>query len=173
MCEFFGVSRAAYYAWQKRIEREDPDAERMQAVQVVYHASHKIYGFRRITMQLQDKQGLRINHKAVLRLMRKLGIRSVAREWVVAQARITGLPFTPEIVGAHWATDSQIDVVAINWREKAILLGECKWGTNPVGREIIRELIDKTGMVVPGNDWKVHYAFFAHWLHSRCTTNRQ
>lgn len=82
MCEFFGVSRAAYYAWQKRIEREDPDAERMQAVQVVYHASHKIYGFRRITMQLQDKQGLRINHKAVLRLMRKLGIRSVARKLV-------------------------------------------------------------------------------------------
>ena len=82
MCEFFGVSRAAYYAWQKRIEREDPDAERMQAVQAVYQASHKIYGFRRITMQLQDKQGLRINHKAVLRLMRKLGIRSVARKLV-------------------------------------------------------------------------------------------
>lgn len=82
MCEFFGVSRAAYYAWQKRIEREDPDAERMQAVQAVYQASHKSSGFRRLTMQLQDKQGLRINHKAVLRLMRKLGIRSVARKLV-------------------------------------------------------------------------------------------
>ena len=82
MCEFFGVSRAGYYAWRKRMEREDPDAERMQAVQAVYDASHKIYGFRRITIQLQDKQGLGINHKAVLRLMRKLGIRSVARKLV-------------------------------------------------------------------------------------------
>jgi putative transposase len=82
MCEFFGVSRAGYYAWRKRIEREDPDAERMQAVQAVYDASHKIYGFRRITIQLQDEQGLEINHKAVLRLMRKLGIRSVARKLV-------------------------------------------------------------------------------------------
>ena len=82
MCEFFGVSRAGYYAWRKRVEREDPDAERMQAVQAVYDASHKIYGFRRITIQLQDKQGLGINHKAVLRLMRKLGIRSVARKLV-------------------------------------------------------------------------------------------
>lgn len=79
MCEFFGVSRAGYYAWRKRIEREDPDAARMQAV---YDASHKIYGFRRITIQLQDEQGLGINHKAVLRLMRKLGIRSVARKLV-------------------------------------------------------------------------------------------
>jgi len=82
MCEFFGVSRAGYYAWRKRIEREDPDVERLQAVQAVYQASHKIYGFRRITMQLQDSYGLRINHKAVLRLMRKLGIRSVARKLV-------------------------------------------------------------------------------------------
>ena len=82
MCEFFGVSRAGYYAWRKRMEREDPDAERMQAVQAVYDASHKTYGFRRITIQLQDKQGLEINHKAVLRLMRKLGIRSVARKLV-------------------------------------------------------------------------------------------
>jgi transposase InsO family protein len=82
MCDFFGVSRAGYYAWRKRIERADPDVERMQAVQKVYEASHKSYGYRRITIQLQDQQGLRINHKAVLRLMRKLGIRSVARKLV-------------------------------------------------------------------------------------------
>ena len=82
MCEFFGVSRAGYYAWRKRIQREDRDAGRMQAVQAVYADSHKTYGYRRITIQLQDKQGLRINHKAVLRLMRKLSIRSVARKLV-------------------------------------------------------------------------------------------
>jgi transposase InsO family protein len=80
MCEFFGVSRAGYYAWRKRTEREDPDTVRMNAVQAVYEASHKTYGYRRITIQLQDKQGLCINHKAVLRLMRKLSIRSVARK---------------------------------------------------------------------------------------------
>jgi len=79
MCEFFDVSRAAYYKWVKRLEEPDSDVERMEAVQAVYEASHKIYGYRRITMQLQDKHGLQINHKAVLRLMRKRGIRSVAR----------------------------------------------------------------------------------------------
>ena len=64
------------------MEREDRDAGRMQAVQTVYENSHKTYGYRRITIQLQDRQGLRINHKAVLRLMRKLSIRSVARKLV-------------------------------------------------------------------------------------------
>jgi putative transposase len=80
MCEFFGVSRAAYYEWVTKLEKPDPDAERMRWVQAVYEASHKTYGYRRITIQLQDKHGLRINHKTVLRLMRKLQIRSVARK---------------------------------------------------------------------------------------------
>ena len=26
MCGFFGISRAAYYAWRKRIDQPDPDA---------------------------------------------------------------------------------------------------------------------------------------------------
>lgn len=80
MCEFFGVSRAAYYAWVKRLQEKDRDLERMQQIQAVYEKSHKSYGYRRILIQLQDKHGLQINHKAVLRLMRKLGIRSVARK---------------------------------------------------------------------------------------------
>jgi putative transposase len=80
MCEFFGVSRAAYYAWVKRLREKDRDLERMQQIQAVYENSHKSYGYRRIMIQLQDKHGLQINHKAVLRLMRKLGIRSVARK---------------------------------------------------------------------------------------------
>jgi transposase InsO family protein len=79
MCEFFAVSRAAYYAWVKKLEGSDPDQERMEQVQAAYAASHKIYGYRRITLHLQQKEGLQINHKAVLRLMRKLNIRSLAR----------------------------------------------------------------------------------------------
>ena len=80
MCEFLGVSRAAYYAWVKRLQEKDRDGERLQQIQAVYEKSHKSYGYRRIPIQLQDKHGLQINHKAVLRLMRKLGIRSVARK---------------------------------------------------------------------------------------------
>ena len=68
MCEFFGVSRAAYYAWISHLEEKDPDQERMEQIQTVYEASHKAYGYRRITIHLQQKLGLPINHKAVLRL---------------------------------------------------------------------------------------------------------
>ena len=80
MCEILGVSRAAYYKWGKKQEQPDPDDGRLASVQTVYEATHKTYGYRRITIHLQDKLGMLINHKAVLRLMRKLGIRSVARK---------------------------------------------------------------------------------------------
>jgi len=80
MCAFFRVSRAAYYAWVKRIDQPDPDADRMVLVQEAYEASRQTYGYRRIQIWLQQKRGVMINHKAVLRLMNKLGIRSIARK---------------------------------------------------------------------------------------------
>jgi putative transposase len=80
MCSFFGVSRAAYYAWAKRIDQPDPDADRIALVQEAFDASHQTYGYRRIQMWILQKRGVTINHKAVLRLMKKMGIRSVARK---------------------------------------------------------------------------------------------
>jgi putative transposase len=79
LCAYFGVSRAAYYAWRGRTNQADQDLERMRWVQEAYLASRRIYGYRRINLWLKQKRGLNLNHKAVLRLMNKLGIRSIAR----------------------------------------------------------------------------------------------
>ena len=80
MCAFFGVSRAAYYAGIKRFEVEDRDIEKMKLVQKVWESSHKTYGYRRVMIALQQKEKINLNHKTVLRLMNKLGIRSSARK---------------------------------------------------------------------------------------------
>lgn len=80
MCEFFGISRAAYYKWVKGLDQADPDTEHMEQVQEAYEKSHRTYGYRRITVWLQRQKGVCINHKTVLRLMNKLNIRSVARQ---------------------------------------------------------------------------------------------
>ncbi len=85
----------------------------------------------------------------------------LCREWVANQTRKGKMPFLFQFLGSHWSGDAQVDVVAINWREKVILLGECKWGLESVGRNVVRELIEKTPLVVPDKDWQVHYAFFA------------
>jgi AAA+ ATPase superfamily predicted ATPase len=87
----------------------------------------------------------------------------LCRVWVLSQAQAGALPFVPDVVGSHWAADVQVDVIAINWESKSILLGEAKWGEGLVGREVIRDLAEKAGRVVPGGGagWQIHYAFFA------------
>jgi len=80
MCEFFGISRAAYYVWAKQVEQPEANAERMQLIQEAYEKSHKTYGYRRIGVWIAKNKGVCINHKAVLRLMNCMNIRSVARK---------------------------------------------------------------------------------------------
>ena len=91
---------------------------------------------------------------------------ALCREWAttLAQRAASALPFQPEIVGGHGASDVQIDVVAVNWRTRDLLLGEAKWGAGRVGRDVVVELIEtKSPKVVPdgGAGWNIHYAFFA------------
>jgi len=91
----------------------------------------------------------------------------LCREWILAQARAGRLPFAAEQVGAHWSPDVQVDVAAISWRDRALLLGESKWGTGALSREVVRDLIEvkapKVLRSLPdgGAGWQVYYAYFA------------
>jgi uncharacterized protein len=91
----------------------------------------------------------------------------LAKEWVARQGYADELPFVPEAVGGHWSRSVQVDVVAINWQSRSILLGECKWGTDLVGKQTVRELLErKTPLLLAdlpdgGKGWSVHHAFFA------------
>ncbi len=79
LCELLEISRASYYACVKHIDQPDPDQARMELIDAAYQASRKSYGYRRIQLWIVKNHGIQINHKAVLRLMNKMGIQSVAR----------------------------------------------------------------------------------------------
>jgi hypothetical protein len=90
----------------------------------------------------------------------------LAQQWVVQQARAGALPFAPESVGSHRSRQVQVDVAAVNHQSREMLLGECKWGKEPVGRQVVRELIAQKGPKVrqalpDGDAWTLHYALFA------------
>jgi uncharacterized protein len=91
----------------------------------------------------------------------------LARQWVRQQGYAGALPFVPEAVGSHWSRRVQVDVVAINWQQKQVLLGECKWSEEPIDRQIVRELIEQkmprllADLPDQGQGWRVHYACFA------------
>ena len=58
--------------WQKRFDREDPDAELLQRIKEI-RADHKDYGYRRLWGELR-KQGIEVNKKRVHRIVQKYGI---------------------------------------------------------------------------------------------------
>lgn len=92
------------------------------------------------------------------------GFEELCREWVLRQGDAGKLPFVPRRIGSFWKRKGpQIDVVAINEDEHAILLGECKWRDETLGRGIVKALLEKTELVVPEPTahWKVYYAFFS------------
>ena len=116
MCDFFGVSRAAYYAWRRRASGPDRDQPRLMLVEEAFIASRRTYGYRRIALWIRQQKGENINPKAVLRLMNKLGIRSVARKRnpyriPKAQQNLHGYPhllqrnFQAERPNQKWCTD--------------------------------------------------------------------
>jgi hypothetical protein len=71
---------------------------------------------------------------------------------VLFQARVGRRFLAPKPASRHWTSDAQVDVVALNWRDREILLGECKWGSSPVGRSVVRELVGKAPKVAPGDN---------------------
>lgn len=91
----------------------------------------------------------------------------LARTWVFHQGLRGALSFAPEMIGSHWDRSVQADVVAVSWREQAILVGECKWGAEPVTRQELRRLLDhtlpKTLAALPqrGEGWRAIPALFA------------
>lgn len=71
MCCFLGVSRSGYYAYLKRKNNVDPDEYLGMMIQKCQEETDYTYGYRRVKIWLLQKTGLVINHKAILRIMRK------------------------------------------------------------------------------------------------------
>jgi putative transposase len=70
MCDLAGVNRAGYYRhWAASAPRQEETAVR-DAVQRVA-LEYRYYGYRRIAWQMFRDDGLVVNHKRVLRLMRE------------------------------------------------------------------------------------------------------
>jgi len=119
-----------------------------------------------IAQQLYDEVEIRISEQ-LRAFIGMTAFEELSREWILSRARAGKMPFRVEQVGSHWGGGVQVDVVAINWREKKLLLGESKWLAEPIRRHIVRELIEtKTPRVLKqlpeeGNGWIVHYAFFS------------
>jgi len=72
------MARSSFYYHQKQNKLPDKYKEIKKLIRLIYHKHKGRYGYRRITDELQN-QGIIINHKTVLRLMKLLGLKSIIR----------------------------------------------------------------------------------------------
>lgn len=68
-CRITGLSRAGFYRHYEEHEPRQADVELRDAIHKAV-IENRCYGYRRVTQELNDKQGWVVNHKRVLRLMR-------------------------------------------------------------------------------------------------------
>ena len=85
-----------------------------------------------------------------------------ARDYVARLARGKALRFVPDRIGSWWDRQAEIDVMAVGENEKAILLGECKWSSRPLGIRTLQDLQSKA-RALPDVYQRMHvsYALFS------------
>jgi transposase InsO family protein len=77
LCRLHGVSRAGYYAWQRRpaSERDQSDARLVEKIRAIHEKSRQTYGSPRVHAAL-EQAGERVGCRRVERLMRENGVQA-------------------------------------------------------------------------------------------------
>jgi len=159
---------------ERRLPVTIPPARRGRARSGRYHLLDPYFRFYfRFIAPYQDElayrpeEGLPRIREGLRAFVGLTAFEELSRQWVTETGRAGELPFAIQEVGSHWSRDVQVDVAGINWSERAILLGECKWGAEAVDRATVRDLIETKapkvlkGLPAEGVGWHVHYALFA------------
>lgn len=79
MCSFYNVSRSGYYSWLRRPEISFKDTGLLKMIEECQAKHKRRYGYRRVTAWLKSEKGLTVNHKKVLKIMRRYSLLSVIR----------------------------------------------------------------------------------------------
>jgi putative transposase len=98
MCRIADIARSAYYKWLNRPESES-DRENMMVLEEMirlYTEVKGIYGYRRMTMNINRTLNKQYNHKRIYRLMKSVNMKSVIRK-----KKKNYIPSTPQITAEN------------------------------------------------------------------------
>jgi transposase InsO family protein len=77
-CSALGISRSGYYSAKevKVVERAEGDLNDCEVLRRIKEikAEHPFWGYRRVTAWLKHREGIRVNHKRIQRLMKEHGL---------------------------------------------------------------------------------------------------
>jgi putative transposase len=87
ICELARVSRASFYRSLREQRPVEEEMEVRSAIQQIAIKHRRRYGYRRISAKLR-RRGMRVNHKRVLRMMRKDNLLSRGVSTTTALSRL-------------------------------------------------------------------------------------
>jgi len=71
LCEITKVSRSGYYKWLKNSDKPDKDMGDYKLIKVIFEEGKRKLGWRSIQMELLNSHGIVMNHKKIIRIMKK------------------------------------------------------------------------------------------------------
>lgn len=107
------MARSTFYYYLKKQGQDDKYADSKELINSIFHTHKGRYGYRRITLKLK-RDGLKINHKTVYRLMGEMKIKSSIRVKKYRSYKGDHGKIAPNILGRNfraekpfqkWATD--------------------------------------------------------------------
>jgi len=78
MCKFAGVSKSGYYKWLKNINNVKDEKDALLIAEIFFKNRKKL-GYRGIKMVLLNEHGIVMNHKKILRIMKKYNLQTKVR----------------------------------------------------------------------------------------------
>ena len=111
LCDIAEVSRSAYYKWKSRKESllEAENKMLMDEIMALYEEFDGIYGYRRITMNLnrkfKEKLNKKFNHKRIYRLMKMTGLQSVIRKKKKQYVKSTSQHVAENLLNRNFTAD--------------------------------------------------------------------
>jgi len=74
LCGIAKVSRSGYYQWLKSFGKADKDYTDYLFIKQIFDQGKSRYGWRTIKMRLKRETGITMNHKKIIRIMKKYGL---------------------------------------------------------------------------------------------------
>lgn len=74
MCSIAKVSRSGYYQWLKQADKIDKDFYDYLLIKEIFDKGKKKYGWRQVKMHLEREKKVIMNHKKIVRIMKKYSL---------------------------------------------------------------------------------------------------